>query len=50
MRFFRKNAYGLVAVFTQCRITIYHKKKWILSPKKNVKKKRFSFFETFFLK
>ena len=50
MRFFHKKAYGLKAIFAKSRITIQHKKFDILSPKKNVKKKGISFFETFFLK
>ena len=50
MRFFRKKAYGLKSVFAQSRVIIRRKKSYLLGPKKNVKKKRFSFFETFFLK
>ena len=36
--------------FTKSDITIYRVKKLKIYSKKNVKKKRFSFFETFFLK
>jgi len=50
MRFFRKKAYGLDCVFAQSRVSIYHNKIRKKCLKKNVKKKRFSFFETFFLK
>jgi len=50
MRFFRKNAYGLRHIFTKSRITIYHTKMQKKCLKKKRKKKRFSFFETFFLK
>jgi len=50
MRFFRKKAYGLNPVFTKSCIIIYHAKIRHFVSKKNVKKKRFSFFETFFLK
>jgi hypothetical protein len=50
MRFFRKKAYGLSSIFTQSRVSIYHNKIRKIRLKKNVKKKRFSFFETFFLK
>ena len=50
MRFFRKKAYGLIIILAKTRVIIYHTKLWKKSPKKNVKKKRFSFFETFFLK
>ena len=48
MRFFWKKAYGLRTILSQTRITIYHIKKWKIKVKKNVKKKWFSFFETFF--
>ena len=50
MRFFRKKAYGLTSTLLKSRVTKYHNKIVFFSPKKNVKKKRFSFFETFFLK
>jgi hypothetical protein len=50
MRFFRKKAYGLEAVFAQSRIIIYHAKMRKKCLEKNVKKKGISFFETFFLK
>ena len=48
MRFFRKNAYGLMTVFAQSRVIIHRKKIRFLGPKKNVKKKGISFFETLF--
>jgi hypothetical protein len=50
MRFFRKKAYGLTPIFTKSRIIICRNKIIFFWSKKNVKKKRFSFFETFFLK
>jgi hypothetical protein len=50
MRFFEKKAYGLRSIFAANRITILYNKYHFFSIKKNVKKKRFSFFETFFLK
>jgi hypothetical protein len=50
MRFFRKKAYGLRRIFSQSCVSIYHAKMRKKCLKKNVKKKRFSFFETFFLK
>ena len=50
MRFFWKNAYGLSPIFTQSRVSIYHAKMRKKCLKKKRKKKRFSFFETFFLK
>ena len=48
--FFRKKAYGLISIFAQSRVIIYHNKMRKKMSKKNRKKKRFSFFETFFLK
>jgi hypothetical protein len=48
MRFFRKKAYGLAPIFAQCRITIRRNKIYFSGPKKKVKKKGISFFETFF--
>jgi hypothetical protein len=50
MRFFWKKAYGLIVVFTKSCVISYHNKYHFLNRKKNAKKKRFSFFETFFLK
>ena len=50
MRFFRKKAYGLSPNFAQSRVSIYHAKMRKKCLKKKRKKKRFSFFETFFLK
>jgi hypothetical protein len=48
--FFGKKAYGLSSIFTQSRVSIYHAKMRKKCLKKKRKKKRFSFFETFFLK
>jgi hypothetical protein len=50
MRFFRKKAYGLKSVFVKSRVIIYHTKMRKKCIEKKRKKKRFSFFETFFLK
>ena len=50
MRFFWKKAYGLRHILIKSRVTNYHNKIDFFGPKKNVKKNRFSFFETFFLK
>jgi hypothetical protein len=48
MRFFRKKAYGLTAIFVQRRIIIYHAKMRKKCLKKKRKKKGISFFETLF--
>ena len=50
MRFFRKKAYGLEAVFVKSRVIIYHAKMRKKCLKKKRKKKGFSLFETLFLK
>jgi len=50
MRFFRKKAYGLRPNFVKSCVTIHHHKHEFFGLEKNVKKKGFSLFETFFLK
>ena len=48
LRFFRKNAYGLVSILIKYPVIFTHAKNRKKCPEKNVKKKGFSFFETFF--
>jgi len=48
MRFFQKNAYGLMTIFALYGLTVYHAKHAKKVVKKKHKKKGISFFETLF--